>query len=154
MKAMKFKVKEKEHSEAIQAKLFELGYRWGERQPKFEYTNAKALYAGYFGGEEITYSYDLHGFGDIGNYNCEEYILSPQGEFVKVEDYYKQPETPPVLEKVYEPIGLLPKHIHDKQRMYEILDAMRRYVEAGKKIPMMWIAELDDLGGEYVEEGF
>lgn len=94
MKAMKFKVKDKEHSEAIQAKLFELGYCWGLRQPKFEYTDAQALYAGYFGGNDITYSYDLDSFEDIGNYNCEEYILSPLGTFVKAADYYKQPKTP------------------------------------------------------------
>ena len=99
MKAMKFRVKDEQHSEAIQAKLFELGYRWGERQPKFEYTNAQALYAGYYGGKKIAYLYDLNGFEDTGGYECEEYILSPQGEFVKAEDYYKQPETtyaPPI----------------------------------------------------------
>ena len=43
------------------------------------------------------------------------------------------------------PIGIKPRYIHDCERMIEILDAMERYSEAQKRIPVEWIDELKDL---------
>ena len=37
-----------------------------------------------------------------------------------------------------------PRQCHDQRRSVLILDAMRRYVDAGKDIPMEWIDELRD----------
>lgn len=39
------------------------------------------------------------------------------------------------------PLGLKPKHIHDEQRQVEIKQAINRYVEVGKEIPLEWIDE-------------
>lgn len=46
------------------------------------------------------------------------------------------------------PIGLIPKFVRDRERALEVLAAMNRYVEAGKKIPSAWLLELTELVGE------
>jgi hypothetical protein len=51
------------------------------------------------------------------------------------------PETRP-------PLGLRPKYIADTMRAREILEAIDRYLSAGKKIPAEWIKELSDLVSE------
>lgn len=43
------------------------------------------------------------------------------------------------------PLGLQPRYIHDRDRVLEILEAVRRYVLAGKKVPTEWIHELQEL---------
>lgn len=43
------------------------------------------------------------------------------------------------------PVGLRPKHVLNELRAIEILEAMTRYVNAGKCIPNEWINELDNL---------
>lgn len=43
------------------------------------------------------------------------------------------------------PLGLRPRHIADKQRQIEIADAITRYVDAGYKIPLIWIDEYNEL---------
>lgn len=48
------------------------------------------------------------------------------------------------------PIGLIPKFVRDQERAQEILAAMSRYVEAGKKFPREWVDELTQL---VVEDG-
>lgn len=40
---------------------------------------------------------------------------------------------------------LRPRHEVDKLRQQEILEAMTRYVEAGKKVPQEWILEFEDI---------
>ena len=39
------------------------------------------------------------------------------------------------------PLGLKPKWIHDQQRQGEIMDAINRYLEAGKTPPKEWALE-------------
>ena len=39
------------------------------------------------------------------------------------------------------PLGLLPKHIWEEQRVWDIAEAMERYRLAGKEIPQEWITE-------------
>lgn len=43
------------------------------------------------------------------------------------------------------PLGLMPKFIHDKKRIIEILDAMERYSYQRFPIPIEWIEELREL---------
>jgi len=42
------------------------------------------------------------------------------------------------------PLGLRPRYIAAGERAIEILDAIRRYVEAGKPVPGAWLDELRD----------
>lgn len=46
-----------------------------------------------------------------------------------------------------EPLGLKPEFIHNMQcnteRMADIIEAMKRYSEAEKPIPLKWITELE-----------
>jgi hypothetical protein len=58
------------------------------------------------------------------------------GECVDMKDNNESQQRPP--------IGLEPRQCHDQRRSVLILDAMRRYVDAGKDIPMEWIDELRD----------
>ena len=39
------------------------------------------------------------------------------------------------------PIGLKPKFIHDQERQIAIIDAINRYLEAGKSPPKEWVLE-------------
>lgn len=43
------------------------------------------------------------------------------------------------------PIGIKPRYIHDEERKQEIMDAMVRYSNAFKPIPVEWLDELRDL---------
>ena len=43
------------------------------------------------------------------------------------------------------PLGLIPKYIRDVERIHEIVDAMQRFVRAGRAIPKEWIEELMEL---------
>ena len=49
------------------------------------------------------------------------------------------------------PVGLVPRHIRERQRAEEILSACSRYVESRKRIPQEWLTELSELN-ERVEE--
>ena len=43
------------------------------------------------------------------------------------------------------PMGIMPRRLWDESRTLDLLEAMRRYVEAGKKVPVDWLNELHDL---------
>ena len=43
------------------------------------------------------------------------------------------------------PIGLVPKHIRQKERFLEICKAISKYYNAGCKIPVEWIKEYNEL---------
>lgn len=45
------------------------------------------------------------------------------------------------------PLGLMPKEIHNLKRMRDILDAIERYSVAGLPVPVEWVTELKDLLG-------
>ena len=53
----------------------------------------------------------------------------------------------PVKYEEKPPLGIKPRYIHERERMFEILDAMERYAEAQKRIPAEWIDELKYLIG-------
>jgi len=48
-------------------------------------------------------------------------------------------EQPKQVEKP--PLGLIPKHIWEEQRIWDIAEAIERYQKAGKEIPKEWLAE-------------
>ena len=43
------------------------------------------------------------------------------------------------------PIGLKPREIHDDNRLGDILDAMKRYLNAGMPFPDEWDEEYEEL---------
>lgn len=43
------------------------------------------------------------------------------------------------------PVGIEPRFSWEYRRMNDIFEAMKRYSEAKKSIPLEWIVELDDL---------
>ena len=43
------------------------------------------------------------------------------------------------------PLGLVPKWVRQKERYYEVCEAIARYYDAGKKIPIEWIEEYNEL---------
>jgi hypothetical protein len=43
------------------------------------------------------------------------------------------------------PLGLVPKWVRQKERYYEVCGAIARYYDAGKKIPIEWIEEYNEL---------
>jgi hypothetical protein len=153
MEAMKFRVNGPEHSKQIQEKLFEMGYKWGAGGTRVQGNHARFLFAGGSGSNDSCITRLIGGCGgDEEFFRCfkaEEYVLTPQGAFVKREDYYKQPETTHKWEQhTKPPLGLKPKKIHDQQRLLEIIDAMSRYASTGDAIPAEWFAEASYLNGQ------
>lgn len=43
------------------------------------------------------------------------------------------------------PIGLIPRHMHNRQRLSAIEEAIDRYIEVSKPIPAEWISEYCEL---------
>ena len=53
------------------------------------------------------------------------------------------------MNKKKPPLGLMPKPAHDYNRTLDIEKAICRYLEAGKKIPIPWVEEYNELTEEY-----
>lgn len=47
--------------------------------------------------------------------------------------------------KTKPPLGLIPRQIVEELRLSEVIEAIYRYLEVGKKIPLEWIEEYNDL---------
>lgn len=43
------------------------------------------------------------------------------------------------------PIGLIPKFIHDENRLKDVIDAIERYCNAKLQIPYEWVEEYNEL---------
>ena len=43
------------------------------------------------------------------------------------------------------PLGLKPKRIHELHRAIDIVDAIIRYLESDKQVPIYWIEEYNEL---------
>jgi len=43
------------------------------------------------------------------------------------------------------PLGLMPRRIHEEQRISDIAGAINRYLQAGRAVPMEWIEEYNQL---------
>jgi hypothetical protein len=146
MKAMKFRVYSEDHSKAIQTALFKEGYAWVKTDKTFRHTDAEYLVAAGFGPDDNCITYVSNDKVFFDEFRADEYILTPQGTFARVEDYFKQPETTYApLPTDPEPIGLVPKSIHDSNRLRDIVEAMQRFASADKRIPAEWISELQYL---------
>lgn len=44
-----------------------------------------------------------------------------------------------------QPIGITPRFIHEEKRIHDIYDAIQRYLDAKKEIPLKWIEEYNEL---------
>jgi len=95
LKAIKFKITSPEHSAAVQSKLFEMGYAWCGYIKEAKYTDAKYLFAGTFGGNEITY--EINDAAYFKEHATEEYVLTTWGAIMSAKDYFKQPATAPTF---------------------------------------------------------
>ena len=49
------------------------------------------------------------------------------------------------MENEQPPIGLKPKFVNRLERLDEVKNAMKRYFDAGLKMPLDWIEEYNDL---------
>lgn len=140
LKNMKFRVKDEKHSWVIQNKLFEMSYYWNGMERWTQYEEQPFLFAddrGY-----ITYLGNDPEYFD--NHPYQEYVLLG-GKFVLASEVADVASDKP-------PLGLRPRYIVAQERAIEIVEAVDRYVRAGKQIPAEWLTELIDvnreLGGE------
>lgn len=132
---MLIKIYSPEHSEAVQKKLFELGFRW-----EFSAQRGNTLLQGLCGVIRCA-SDGLLGHDSEGYYNAE-YPHLPWVDILAEQQQEAQ-------EPVKPPIGLMPRNIFEattrQQRANKILAAMQRYAEAGKAVPVGWIDALKEL---------
>lgn len=50
-----------------------------------------------------------------------------------------------IREENEHPLGIVPRRIHDQKRANEIHQAVNRYLDAGKAVPVVWIEEYNEL---------
>ena len=43
------------------------------------------------------------------------------------------------------PLGLAPKWVWQNNRITQIIEAMNRYITAGREIPIIWVEEYNEL---------
>lgn len=149
---IKIRIKNPEHSAAVQNKLFEIGARWIGAAAKVGCTNSPYLYLDdgliSYGGTSEEYF--------LNDDNKEVFLVN--GEFSEFpEDYQPLPfHQGEVIIKspTKPPVALRPRYLANLQRMEEILEAMTRYVEAKKRIPSDWLTEFDSLNQGIPEESF
>lgn len=61
--------------------------------------------------------------------------------------YVSKPSARLDVSKTRPPLGLRPRHIADAMRLQEIAEAIGRYIEANKGIPLEWIDEYNEIAG-------
>lgn len=143
-KAMKFKVNSPEHSKAIQEKLFEMGYKWGNKIGQtVSFVDQGCLYVNSDG--QVLYSADDAGtyswFYRSTGYGEEHFLVND--EFVD-KNYWTQPATAP--KAVSTP--LQSRKEHRIARMFALLQAMQEALADGKKVPQEWAEEFVQLNEE------
>lgn len=156
-KRMKFKVKDAEHSKAIQEALFKEGYEWKSRTDMQRPRHLDMAHLYTYEDRVICYGNAASTFNEADH--VEHFLV--EGKIVDM-GYWTQPTTGVTLtvnDSGYalssagigaikfstEPAPLKTKAEHDKQRRLDILQAMVRYVEADKYIPTEWISEFSYL---------
>lgn len=158
----KFFIKNEEHYKEVVAALEALG--------------CSCYLAGPYINDKHIFSYDsrwmLTMTSEIGEYyfknhkNIEAYVVNGkittekplEGKRTTWQQLVdKIIETSPGAKEVVEmpvapPVGLRPRSVVEQQRLLEIFEAMHRYVQVGKEVPIEWRVELDDLlrGENYV----
>jgi hypothetical protein len=143
---MKIRFEDSKHKAQVLEALENLGYDVGRDTKYTKMDIAFGAYT-YEGSAFVLYSSVDSGQGYFNDHNNPEYVLTPQGTFMKVEDYYKTPQTPDKdgAASLPPPIGLIPRYAVEAKRLQEILEAMHRYSVAGKVIPKVWSDELAEL---------
>lgn len=58
---------------------------------------------------------------------------------------------PETLVRERPPLGLMPRYIWEERRMYEVVGAIHRYMEARYEIPLEWLEELSYLNKRLLE---
>ena len=140
-KAMKFRVSNDEGSRLIQNVLFGMGYVWyGTGSTQIQFTYAPYLYTDERGRVSYGTSDDF-----FLRQTEPEYTLYGADTIRPLED----DSTDAATAITAPPVGLRPQHIVTQERLYEVLDAMRRYVAAGLAIPDEWNDELIKLRVSY-----
>lgn len=132
MQGMKFKVESEAHSEKIQKRLFELGYYWQNQrtgEQPLAFTTADYLFAGIFGGKEITYSNKTYG---------ETFFDSRDAVETTYEDLFEKKP----------PLGIAPREVWLLQRRNDLIKTIVRYIEAGEEPLIAWLQEAQDLSRE------
>lgn len=76
---------------------------------------------------------------DAPDYYEEHFVVNGQ---LVTKNYWTQPRTPEQKPVERPPLGLRPRRVMLHLRNKEILEAIGRYVEAGKVIPREWLNEL------------
>jgi len=152
---MKFRVKSPKHSQEIQEVLFRCGYSWPGAVPgvkssdDVEMTDEPFLFAN---AETRAITYTSAGSEWFFNeHDSEEYVLFEE-ELVPayaVEQWELVKRVAPLSPEP--PLGLRPRRIVAKERLEEIVAAMQRYTETGKKIPENWISELSEVNNHLGE---
>jgi len=70
--------------------------------------------------------------------------ITGQNKLYDFEDCYSK-EVDVKVTVVKPPLGLIPKNIHRYQRRIAIIEAMDRYLQANKEIPIEWLEEYNEL---------
>lgn len=138
MRNMKIRVNEANRQE-VKAALLGLGYEETNRMENLPIFDRADAYYTYNDGFVLCTDDDPNRVY-FDKHTSEEYVLFA-GEF-KPLSYFTQPKTPEQKPVEHVPIGLRPRHIALRERNKEILEAIGRYVEAGKVIPREWLNEL------------
>lgn len=129
---MLIKINSPEHSEAVQKKLFELGYEWANYGARVRNTRLDAMRCDDEG--VLWCSRECHYLTEYPHLPWVDILAEQQQE---------------VQEPVKPPIGLVPRSVFEvvtrQQRTKDIFAAMQRYAEAGKNVPVEWIDELKEL---------
>lgn len=91
MQDMKFRVQDKEHSAAIQKKLFESGCQWCDGSKVVKHTDMPCLYV-----ENDRVGFSSNDDGEYHFFNGEampEGVLTPQGTLLPASEYFVYPST-------------------------------------------------------------
>ena len=51
------------------------------------------------------------------------------------------------------PLGLAPKLVWQNNRITQIIEAMNRYITAGREIPIRWVEEYNELVADVRKQG-
>jgi hypothetical protein len=57
------------------------------------------------------------------------------------------------IKSVKPPLGITPKYIHDQERSNDLVEAIQRYLSAGREIPLEWIEEFNEFFKKVEEIG-
>lgn len=120
----KYRITDRVHFRLVEKELMDRGYRWAGSLSPLPESDANGLIGLYTDSSGIlTYSHDE--------------------TFFNVERIGELEKSLPLTGVTKPPVGLRPTWVVETNRKNEILEAMRRYSEAGCQIPNAWFEELN-----------